>query len=106
MTSSLQQMIAQKEALEQQIANATAKGKSEAITQVKALMSEHGLTMSDFGVSNERQSKKKLNDVKVVAKYRDPSTGETWSGRGLLPRWLKSALTSGKEIGAFSVQKT
>ena len=31
---------------------------------------------------------------KVAAKYRNASTGESWSGRGLQPRWLKAALAT------------
>ena len=34
----------------------------------------------------------------MAAKYRNKATGETWSGRGLQPRWLKAALASGKKL--------
>lgn len=34
-----------------------------------------------------------------VAKYRDPQSGTTWSGRGREPRWLK-----GKDRRAFAVR--
>ncbi|MEY8875225.1 MAG: H-NS family nucleoid-associated regulatory protein, partial [Leptothrix sp. (in: b-proteobacteria)] len=40
---------------------------------------------------------------KVAPKYRDPSTGETWSGRGLQPKWLKAALETGRSLEEFSV---
>jgi DNA-binding protein H-NS len=39
----------------------------------------------------------------VAPKYRHPGTGETWSGRGLQPKWLKAALASGKKIGDFAI---
>jgi DNA-binding protein H-NS len=39
----------------------------------------------------------------VAPKYRNPQTGETWSGRGLQPNWLKSALAAGHKIEEFSV---
>jgi DNA-binding protein H-NS len=26
---------------------------------------------------------------KVAAKYRDPATGATWTGRGKAPRWIQ-----------------
>ena len=45
----LQEMIAQKVALEQKIEEATAHGRNEAIAQVKAMMAEHGLKTSDLG---------------------------------------------------------
>ncbi|MGZ5206346.1 MAG: H-NS histone family protein [Caldimonas sp.] len=39
----------------------------------------------------------------MAAKYRNASTGESWSGRGLQPRWLKAALASGKKLTDFAV---
>jgi DNA-binding protein H-NS len=40
---------------------------------------------------------------KVAPRYRNPETGETWSGRGLKPRWLTAAMKSGKSIEAFAI---
>jgi DNA-binding protein H-NS len=39
----------------------------------------------------------------VAPKYRHPETGETWSGRGLKPRWLTAAMKSGKSLEAFAI---
>jgi DNA-binding protein H-NS len=40
----------------------------------------------------------------VAPKYRNPENpAETWAGRGLKPRWLASALKSGKKIEDFSI---
>jgi DNA-binding protein H-NS len=39
---------------------------------------------------------------KVAAKYKG-ANGETWSGRGLKPRWLTEALKSGKKIEDFLI---
>lgn len=35
--------------------------------------------------------------------YRDKLTGDTWSGRGLKPRWLAEALAKGKSLSDFHV---
>ena len=40
----------------------------------------------------------------VPAKYRDPMSGQTWSGRGLKPRWLTVALERGKTLSDFEVK--
>lgn len=37
-------------------------------------------------------------------KYRNAATGETWSGRGLQPKWLKVALAAGARLDDFAVQ--
>jgi len=34
--------------------------------------------------------------------YRDPESGQTWSGRGLKPKWLAAALASGKTLADFA----
>jgi hypothetical protein len=36
-----------------------------------------------------------------VAKYRDPITGDTWSGRGRMPNWLKRKLGGGDTLGKY-----
>ncbi len=36
-------------------------------------------------------------------KYRNAETGETWSGRGLRPAWLKAAIASGKSLSNFEL---
>ena len=44
---------------------------------------------------NGRVSKGKLG--KVAVKYRDPSnSGNTWTGRGRMPRWMTAATKGGK----------
>ena len=37
------------------------------------------------------------------AKYRDPTTNETWSGRGRMASWLKSKQDAGENIDDYLV---
>jgi DNA-binding protein H-NS len=39
----------------------------------------------------------------VKAKYRDPATGETWSGRGRIAGWLKRKQDAGEDIETYRV---
>jgi DNA-binding protein H-NS len=39
----------------------------------------------------------------VKAKYRDPATGETWSGRGRMANWLKRKHDAGEDIDDYLV---
>ena len=39
----------------------------------------------------------------VKAKYRDPKTGETWSGRGRMATWLKRKQEAGEHIDDYLV---
>lgn len=44
---------------------------------------------------------------RVFPKYRNPNEpSETWSGRGKQPRWLTSALKSGRAIEEFVIRGT
>lgn len=92
----LKELVAQKEAIEAQIAETIKAEKKNAISQVKALVAEFGLTADEIFTS-ERKARKGANAA-VAAKYRDPATGETWSGRGRAPHWI-----AGKDRDAFMI---
>lgn len=40
---------------------------------------------------------------KPVAMYLDPATGQTWSGRGLRPKWLLAAIEAGRTQDEFLI---
>jgi DNA-binding protein H-NS len=99
--NSLTELLAQKAALEQQIADAQRLQRADAIQQIRTLMSEYGLTVADIGSKSAAAPKKAT--AKVAAKYRNAATGDSWSGRGLKPKWLTAALASGRSLGDFAV---
>jgi DNA-binding protein H-NS len=96
------QLAAQRESLGQQIAAAKQAERAGAIAEVKALMSTHGLTLADLG-TRSAAAPKTTAVKKVAAKYRNAATGDAWSGRGLQPKWLRSALASGRGLDEFKV---
>lgn len=101
--ASLQELIAQKEALERQIDETREKDRSEAIAKVRALMEDYGLTAADVSGKSSSVKPRAGKGNKVAAKYRNTATGDSWSGRGLQPKWLKAALASGRKLGDFAV---
>jgi DNA-binding protein H-NS len=101
--ATLKELLAQKEALERQIEETKKHERGDAIVKVRAMMAEYGLTLADLGARTAGKGKSGAGTGKVAAKYRNASTGESWSGRGLQPRWLKAALASGKKLGDFAV---
>jgi DNA-binding protein H-NS len=59
--------------------------------KVFALLKKEGVAFDEvFGSS-------KLKRKPAKAKYRNPATGDTWSGRGKRPRWFVEALAAGKK---------
>jgi DNA-binding protein H-NS len=99
---SIQELLAQKAALEKKIAEAQRTAKADAIAKVKALMAEYGLTAADLA-GKAMPGPKSEPGKKVAAKYRDPTTGQTWTGRGLKPKWLQAALSGGKSLDDFAL---
>jgi len=103
--STVAELMAQKAEIEKKIADAQREERASAIAQVRSLMAQHGLTVADLAsraASTPRAATGKAVS-KVAAKYRDAVTGNTWSGRGLKPNWLKAALDGGKTLADFAV---
>ena len=102
-------LLAQKAALEKQIASFQREQRGEAITKIKALMAEYGLTLADIGSASAAKPAAVAKTItkaagsKVAAKYRNPATGDTWSGRGLKPKWMTAALANGASISDFAL---
>jgi len=100
--ATLQDLLLQKEALEREIELKKKAERADAIARVRALMAEYGLTLADLGTKAAGKAGA-TRGAKVAAKYRNQATGESWSGRGLQPNWLKAALAAGRKIEEFAV---
>jgi DNA-binding protein H-NS len=96
--ATLQELIAQKEALEKQIQEQRQAELADAVGKVKALIAEHGLTQEDIFGGARASKRPAVDKPKVAAKYRDPVSGKEWSGRGLAPKWLQ-----GKDKAEFLI---
>jgi DNA-binding protein H-NS len=46
-----------------------------------------------------------MKGAKVKPKYRNAKTGDTWTGRGVQPRWLTAALKGGKKLDDYLIDK-
>ncbi len=88
MTVSYKELLQQREALEQQIGEARRRELADAIAKVRAMIAEYGLTAQDvFPAGRARVAG---TGAKVAPKYRDPATGQTWTGRGKAPKWIQN----------------
>lgn len=98
--TNLETLYAQKAALEKQIADLQNQGRLDAIEKTRALVTEFALTSEDvFGGTKKKSGKGSLAGTKVAAKYREPETGKTWTGRGVAPTWI-----AGKDRDAFLIK--
>lgn len=91
MTTSYKELLKQREALEQQINEARRRELSDAVAQVRGLVAEYGLTAQDVFPAGRASSRASSSSgTKVAPKYRNPATGQTWTGRGKAPKWIQN----------------
>jgi DNA-binding protein H-NS len=96
------------------------KKSASVILSIRKMMAEHGLSVKDIEAAPEETPRRRgrpvgsKNGVRAVAtkttkaisaqpvaKYRDPVTGATWSGRARPPAWIKDA----KDRSRFLIEK-
>lgn len=80
--------------------------KAQLIKEMREKAAQLGLELGDLLAqpgprTNVRRPRSDAGRV-VAAKYRSPE-GETWTGRGRMPRWLTDALHRGKTKEDFAV---
>ena len=123
--SSLVEIQGQIEKLQKQASEIRVKEFDKTVREIQAKMQAFGITIKDLqsakGKSATRRksaaaagkagtarkagkrSGKALGSAPI--KYRGPN-GETWSGRGLMPRWLSQLVQQGRQREEFAVAPT
>ncbi|MBZ5793902.1 H-NS histone family protein [Burkholderia contaminans] len=84
------ELKAQAEALAEKAEAARRAEMQSTIDDIRAKVAEYGITEKDIFGARRGQSAKHAK-APTEAKYRDPKTGATWSGRGRAPAWIKDA---------------
>lgn len=97
--SSYKELVQQRAALEQKIAEARQRETSAAIAQVHTLIADFDLTQEDIFPTNKGRGAKRAAVGKVAPKYRNPATGDTWTGRGKPPKWIQD-----QDRAAFAIE--
>jgi DNA-binding protein H-NS len=116
--SNLIDIQSQIEKLQKQANEIKAKEFNGTVQDILAKMQAFGITLKDLqsakpgkamkasrgkGSSATKPTKaNKKAGVPVAAKYRGPN-GETWSGRGLTPKWLAALIAQGQSKESFAV---
>lgn len=112
--SNLVQIQSQIEALQRQAAEIKATEFANTVQDICAKMQAFGITLKDLqqvvGKSGSAKARKRAtagatkgSRGSVAAKYKGPN-GETWSGRGLAPRWLADLLAKGRTKEEFAIK--
>lgn len=95
--SSYKELLKQRDEIEKKIQDARQRELAEAVGKVRVLIAEYGLSAADV-FPPARASRGKSSRSKVPAKYKNPTTGETWTGRGKAPKWIQNQDRSKFEI--------
>lgn len=111
------------EKLQKQASDIRAKEFDKTVKDILAQMQAFGITLKDLqqamgkggagkgrGKAAGKSAAKKPAASKrgakaggtVAAKYRGPN-GETWSGRGLMPKWLSALVAQGRSKQEFAI---
>lgn len=100
--ASYQEILRQIESLQQQAEEVRKQELASAIAEIKRIMSEFGITPADLGFGRQA-GKTKGKGAALAAKYRDPVSGKTWSGRGRRPAWVMALEAAGKSLDSVKV---
>ncbi len=114
------------EKLTKQAVEIKAREFNKTVKEILAKMAAFGITLKDLQPGKSRKSgklgkaaktasggktkpapaaraKSKAAGTVVAPKFRGPK-GETWSGRGLMPRWLSALVAQGKTKEDFAIK--
>jgi DNA-binding protein H-NS len=97
-TLSPQELLTLRDQIERRRQRKLEEAKSAVLEEMKGRLSELGLTLND--VVPARRPRKSKPAVSV--KYRSPD-GETWSGRGHAPLWLRQLELQGHNREEYAV---
>ncbi len=94
---SYKDLLKQQEALAIQVEEARKREIADVVEKVRAMVGEYGLSVQDVFPAGRRSGVRRPTG-KVAPKYRDPVTGQTWTGRGKAPKWI-----DGKDRSKFLI---
>lgn len=74
--------------------------RKEVIAQIRALADSIDVTVE----IRDSERKKVRKGAKVAPKYRNPGDkNESWTGRGVMPRWMRALTESGRDRSEFLI---
>jgi DNA-binding protein H-NS len=123
--SNLIDIQSQIQKLQKQAADIRTKEFDKTVQEIREMMAAFGISLKDLqapkrktraakgkakakvakkGAAKKAVAKKgKKAGTTVAAKYRGPD-GETWSGRGLMPRWMSALVAQGRSKEDFAIK--
>ena len=109
----LDELMREREQLDAHIARLQRAARADDLAAARELVRRHGFTAAELrcaatpGVAASEPNESSESARRPVApKYRNPETGDTWTGRGLKPKWVEAALAAGKSLDDLLIPQT
>ncbi len=87
--ATLAELLKKREELDSEIDALRKQEKGEAKAKIRVMIETYGLTAQDVFPDLYPKGRGQREKIQVKAKYRDPATGSTWTGRGKPPKWIE-----------------
>jgi DNA-binding protein H-NS len=98
---SIEQLIDFREELDRLIKRKLGAEKQAALAKLDLIRSYETRRARSKNIIGQKGPKR--HRAKAAPRYRDPITGKTWAGRGVLPRWMQMAIEAGKKKEDFKM---
>jgi DNA-binding protein H-NS len=102
----IEELISIRERADQLITSRIAAEREALTAKLKAIQRFEAGTLR-HRASDPVSLRSNAKDRRTIAapKYRNPTTGETWAGRGMQPRWMRQAIEAGHLAEDFRIPK-
>lgn len=120
--NTLHELRTQAEKIHKQIGDLTARDRSKVLAEMVANMDAYGISFRDLQIAAKKPSKaskpsksagagtnpgksasKNKGKLELKPKYRGPD-GELWSGRGVMPKWIRTLIAGGRSREDFLIE--
>ncbi len=84
------ELLSQIEQLKAEAEDARQAEISAGIAEIKQRMAELGITVEDLSSGKRMMMRRRAVATPGAVKFRNPQTGQTWSGKGRTPGWIRA----------------
>lgn len=90
--------------LERQMRTLQTRKRRPVINSIIRSMLDFEITPEEITKAYEKRGQRAATTSKAPVRFIDPSTGDTWTGRGRPPRWITEAESQGKSRDDFLIE--
>ena len=93
----------ERKAAEKALATLADREKKAALEAAEKVAKEHGFSLADLTGDAPKRKRRASSGSSGEPKFRNPDTGQTWTGKGRPPAWISEADAAGRPRSDFAV---